>query len=125
MVRTAASDGLLRVRLSGTDLVWSFRRRLDVPLAAVRDVRVTGDLSPWLGWRGNELGLRLPGTLLPGVIAAGSYWWRDRGWTFCCVRRNRRALVVDLEPGACRWRRLVLAVEDPDGTLAQIEAGRG
>ena len=87
---------------------------------------MTDDLSPWLGMRNNELGLRLPGTQLPGLLALGSYWWKDRGWTFCCVRRRRaRALVVDLEPGPVRYRRLVLGLEDPDAALAQIESARG
>ena len=125
MVRATASDGLLRVRLRGRDAVWSFKRRLDVPLGAVREVRVADDLSPWLGMRHNELGLRLPGTQFPGLIALGSYWWKGRGWTFCCVRRrHRRALVVDLEPGADRYRRLVLGVTDADAALAQIESAR-
>ena len=125
MVSATASDGLLRVRLRGRDAVWSFKRRLDVPLGAVREVRVADDLSPWLGMRHNELGLRLPGTQLPGLIALGSYWWKDRGWTFCCVRRrHRRALVVDLQPGALRYRRLVLGVTDADAALAQIESAR-
>jgi hypothetical protein len=124
MVSVTASDGRLRVRLDGSDAVWAFKRRLDVPLSDVSGVRVADDLSPWLGWRNNELGLRLPGSMFPGVIAAGSYWWRDKGWTFCCVHRNQRALVVDLEPGAARYRRLVLGVEDVDGAVARIQSAR-
>jgi hypothetical protein len=125
MVSVTASDGLLRVKLQGRDAVWSFKRTLNVPLSSVREIRVTHDLSPWLGVRHNELGLRLPGTQFPGLVALGSYWWKDRGWTFCCVRRrDRHALVVDLEPGPVRYRRLVLGVEDAQGTLAQIESAR-
>jgi hypothetical protein len=75
--------------------------------------------------RNNELGLRLPGTQWPGSLALGSYWWKDRGWTFCCVRRrNERALVVDLESGAVRYRRLVLGVEDAEAARARIERAR-
>jgi hypothetical protein len=125
MVSATASDGRLRVRLGGSDAVWAFKRRLDVPLSAVSEVRLTEDLSPWLGWRNNELGgLRMPGTMVPGLIAAGSYWSRRKGWMFCCLRRNQRALVVDLEPGAGRYRRLVLGVEDADGALALIDSAR-
>jgi hypothetical protein len=64
------------VRLRGRDALWSFKRRLDVPLIAVREVRVADDLSPWLGARDSELGLRLPGTRFPGLLALGSYWWK-------------------------------------------------
>lgn len=122
MVSVTVSDGRLRVRLNGSDAIWAFKRRLDVPLSAVTELRVADDLSPWLGARNNELGLRLPGSAFPGVIAAGSYWSRSCGWTFCCVHRRQRALVVDLEPGAVRYRRLVLGVEDPDAALARIES---
>jgi hypothetical protein len=124
MVNVTVSDGRLRVRLKGSDAVWAFKRRLDVPLSAVKEVRVADDLSPWLGARNNELGLRLPGSAFPGVIAAGSYWRKTRGWTFCCVHRRQRAMVVDLAPGAVRYRRLVLGVEDPDAALARVESAR-
>ena len=125
MISATASDGLLRVRLRGRDALWSFKRRIDVPISDVRDAHVADDLSPWLSLRANELGLRLPGTQIPGRLAFGSYWWKDRGWTFCCVRRRHaRALVVDLEPAAVRYRRLVLGVENPDAALAQIESVR-
>jgi hypothetical protein len=124
MVIVEASDGLLRVELRGSDAFWAFKRRLGVSLHSVREVRVADNLSPWLGWRDNELGLRLPGTALPWLFVAGSYW-RGRGkWTFCCLHRGQRALVVDLEPGAARYRRLVLGVEDPDVTRRQIESAR-
>jgi hypothetical protein len=124
MVSVTASDWRLRVRLAGRDAVWAFKRRLDVPVSAVSEARVTDDLSPWLGWRNNELGLRLPGSMFPGVIAAGSYWRKRSGWSFCCLHRNKRAVVVDLQPGASRYRRLVLGVEDADAALALIESAR-
>jgi hypothetical protein len=124
MMSITASDGLLQVRLTGSDALWSFKRGLDVALGAVTDVRVADDLSPWLGWRNNELGLRLPGSQFPNRISAGSYWWKGKGWTFCCLRRNQRALVFELEPGSSRYRRLVLGVEDAEGTLTRIESAR-
>lgn len=118
MVTATASDGRLRVRLYGADAVFSFKRKIDVPLGAVRDVSVTDDLSRLV----NGLGLRLPGTAVPGLIVAGSYW-RGRGqWRFCCVRRKQCALVVDLDPEAARYRRLILGVEDADRAREQIES---
>ena len=124
MVSATASDGRLQLRLTGSDALWSFKRRIDVPLRDISAVRVTDDVSPWLGWRNNELGLRLPGSMFPGVIAAGSYWRRRSGWTFCSVRRKQRVLVVDVQPGAGRYRRLVIGVEEADAALARIESAR-
>lgn len=124
MVSVTVSDECLRVRLKGSDAVWALKRGLDVPLSAVSEVRVADDASPWLGASRRELGLRLPGSAFPGVIAAGSYWSKSRGWTFCCLHRGQRAVVVDLEPGAVRYRRLVLGVEDPDAARARVESAR-
>jgi hypothetical protein len=124
MVSVTVSDGCLRVRLRGSDAVWAFKRGLDVPLSAVSDVRVADERSPWLGVSRRELGLRLPGSAVPGVIVAGSYRSKTRGWTFCCLRRGQRALVVELEPGAVRYRRLVLGVADPEGARAGIQSAR-
>jgi hypothetical protein len=124
MVQVTTYDGQLHVRLDGRDALMAVKRRLDVPLTAVHDVWTTDDLSPWLRWPGNELGLRLPGTMLPGAVAAGSYRRRGGGWTFCCVRRGQRALVVDLVPGATHYRRLVLGVEGADEARAVIESAR-
>ena len=124
MVSVTASDGCVRVRLKGSDAAWALKRRLDVPLGAVTEVRVADDASRWLGVSGRDLGLRLPGTYVPGVITAGSFWWKTRGWTFCCLRRGQRALVIDVAPGDIRYRRLVLGVEDPDAARACVELAR-
>lgn len=124
MITATVSDRRLRVQLTGSDALWAFKRRIDVPVEAVLDVRVAEDLSPWLGMRDNELGLRVPGTAVPWLIVAGSYWRRGV-WRFCSVRRGDRTLVVDLEPGDWRYRRLVLGMEDPEAARRQIESARG
>ena len=64
--------------------------------------------------------LRLPGTAVPWVIVAGSYYWRGE-WTFYDVRLRHleRAIVIRLRDE--RYARLVVEVEDPNATVAQIE----
>ena len=123
MVEVSASGDRLRVSLSGRDVLWALRSEIDVPLSSVRDVRVVDDVSPWMSVRRSDLGLRMPGTFLPNVITAGSYWRPGGNWTFCCLHRGQRALVVELD-GAERYRRLVLGVPDPEDARRAIESAR-
>ena len=66
-------------------------------------------------------GLQLPGSYLPRVIAAGSYWTRA-GWSFWSVRyRDRhRAVTILLSDG--RYRKIVVTIDDPDATVNDIHA---
>jgi len=56
----------LAVRTSKVERFEAFHPDVDVPLTAVRDVRVVDD--PWTERRG----IRAPGTGPPGVIGAGT-----------------------------------------------------
>lgn len=109
MVDVTVSGGQIVVTLSGADVVWALKRRLVVSVRSVRAVTVTDDVRPWLGVRGNQLGLRLPGTAIPWRLVAGSYW-RPGTWTFCCLHRGQRALVIDLDSTGVRYDRFVLGV---------------
>ncbi len=110
--------GALAVRFTGWDVVWAFRRGVRVPLHHVSGAHV--------GARAEELrtlSLRLGGTYVPRVIAAGLYRSKGGGRQLWSVRRSVEVLVVDLRDE--RWDRLVLEVPDPAAAAATIEAARG
>ena len=86
-------------------------------LAAVRwtDVRVPrGDVAgaeaalPPTTWKQ----LRLPGTHLPGLLKAGTYF-TNRGWEFWYVTRNGRQNPVTVSLRGHRYARLVLSPGEP------------
>lgn len=112
---TIVIDGeQLAVRLDGWQAVFALKREIVVPLSQVDSVssgRVTA-LSPH--------GLRLTGTYLPKVIAAGSFWWKGRGWSFWSVRNPQQAVDIRLRDG--HYRRLVIEVDDPFLTAAMIDS---
>jgi small ligand-binding sensory domain FIST len=61
-------------------------------------------------------GLRLPGTSLPGVITAGSFY--NGEWLFFDVHDAERAIKIDLDHE--HYAALIVEVADPDSTLRDI-----
>ena len=87
-----------------------------MPLRCVRRVRADGDLPTgyWVRW---------PGTCIPGIITAGSYW-NGSGWAFWDVRRRRDNVVV-IELTGWQYDYLVVEVADPAGTIEQVRNALG
>jgi hypothetical protein len=105
-------DGKLIVTITGWHRFWAFKKRVEVPLEHVEDVEINPDVarqSPGM-WK-------LPGTYLPRVIVAGSYYGRGE-WTFCDVRNPDKAAIITLSGE--RYRRLIVEVDDPEGTIALV-----
>ena len=114
MVDITIASGTITFSPRGLSQLWALRRRITVPVSAIRRVRRAAPgvaRGWWKGWR-------LPGTHLPGVIVAGSYLL-DGDWEFWDVRgAGSRAIEVNLSAG--RFSRLVIDVDDPDGTVARL-----
>ncbi|MCC6315841.1 MAG: hypothetical protein IT337_17725 [Thermomicrobiales bacterium] len=111
MVTVTVAEGMLRVRLDGWAALLALRRAIDVPVARIADASI--DLSP-----GRPRGVRMPGTFLPGIITAGSYW-RPGFRSFWYVTHRRPAAVIDLAQGG-PYDRLVIATANPAATVAEI-----
>ena len=120
MVEVTTSGDLLLVRVRGADVLWAFKRELRLPLSSIRDLSV----RPWSGFRSLRLGLRLPGTAVPGWIVAGSYWLPRGRWTFCCLHRGQRALVIELAPKSGKYHQVIVGLDDPEAVRDAIEAAR-
>jgi hypothetical protein len=78
------------VLLNDLEKSGALRGNVRVPLAAVRDVRVTE--NPFRELRG----MRMPGTGWPGVIALGTWRYRS-GKDFAALYRGGPAVIVELE----------------------------
>ena len=106
----------VRVTMPGAMAVYALKRRIDLDADDLRSVHADHAARDLLG------GFRV-GTFLPGVMTAG--WFHrgaDRGWDFFAVFRARSALVLDLEPGRRRFRRVIVEIDDLEATAARIEA---
>lgn len=113
MTDVRIENGLLVVEPIGWHKLWSVKRQMRVPLEHVSAARA--DPREKIGW---PSGIRAPGTFLPGVIAAGSYY--SDGWTFWDVSRPRNIVVIDLngEP----YKQLVIDVAEPEKIVESLHA---
>ena len=116
MVDVSIQNGTAVFEVLGLHKLWALKSRLKIPLAHIRAVRT--DPSVKLGW---WKGWRMPGTHVPGLIVAGTYY-QGRRRIFWDVVRTTRTIVVDLTGE--RYDQLVVEVADPDGTVHRLEAAR-
>jgi hypothetical protein len=111
MARLEIQGGSLVVRLSRLERLGALSQEPRVPLASMREVRVSA--NPW-----KELkGMRAPGTGWPGSIALGT-WRHDGVKDFCAVYRKGPGVVVELENAA--YARFVLSTHDPTSVVETI-----
>ena len=90
MVELSIEQGNLTLHVKGADKLWAFKSSLQIPLAHVAGVRA--DAQAARGW---WHGIRLPGTNLPGVITAGTFY-QDGKRVFWDVHNPDKTIIIDL-----------------------------
>jgi hypothetical protein len=106
-------DDTLYVRLNWLEAIFAFRREFRIPLRHVAAVDAAPDaLSGW--WKG----VRAPGTHVPGLIVAGTYY-KDKQQLFWYVRRGDEAVSITLTD-AEEYDRLIIGVEDAGEVLNAV-----
>ncbi|MCD0442406.1 hypothetical protein LO763_02050 [Glycomyces sp. A-F 0318] len=113
MALVLATDTHLTVRLTGARRAFGRWRPLTIPWRQVEAARV--DAAAARAFPGARWGVS---SYLPGVLSLGSF--RKGGLSFWDVADPERAVVVELRGG--KYDRLVLEVEDPAATVADIRA---
>jgi hypothetical protein len=113
MTRLSVSEGKLIVEVEGWDKLWSLRSHLAIPVQDV--VRIYADPEIAQSW---WKGLRLAGTHVPGVIAAGTFYHHG-DWIFWDVHDPGNAVVIELQHE--RYAKLIVEVENPAATVAAIQ----
>jgi hypothetical protein len=114
MVTVTVEGDHVRFEVEGWDKLWALRSRLEIPLQHILAVRA--DPEPARGW---WHGLRLPGTEIPGLLTAGSFY-QSEGFVFFDVHDPERTVVIDLDHE--HYKRLVIEVEDPNDAVRTLRA---
>lgn len=112
MVDLSISNGNLLLQVRGADQLWAFKSSLEIPLQHVTGIRPAPEAAHgwWHGWK-------LPGTNLPGVITAGTFY-QDGKRIFWDVHHPANTVVIDLKDE--RYNELVVEVADPDAAVALL-----
>ncbi|MCC6557143.1 MAG: hypothetical protein IT372_29675 [Polyangiaceae bacterium] len=105
----------LELSLEGLEHLWAFKLApVSVPLAHI--TRAEAALPP-SSWRD----IRAPGTAVPGLIKAGTYY-TPRGRELWYVVRSRVKEPLTIELTGERYRRIVISIEDARGWADRINA---
>ena len=114
MVNVEVDGDRVRFEVEGWDRLWALKTQLEIPVAHIRAVRA--DAEPARGW---WHGVRLPGTQIPGLLTAGSFY-QHGGFVFFDVHDPERTVVIDLEHE--HYQRLVIEVADPAAVVDALRA---
>jgi hypothetical protein len=113
MPKIDIANGFLEVKLSPLQRWATLRKGVKVPLSLVRGATVDPSAIP------AQLGMRAPGTGLPGFIAAGTFY-KSGDKQFAYWRRGETAVIIELE--GHKFDRLILGSKNPRTLADQINA---
>jgi hypothetical protein len=105
------SGGFLKIRLNWKEKVAAVSRSLLIPIIHVVSTDTTYSKFP--------AGLRMPGTCIPGLIVAGTYYTR-KGKEFWLVTRKKNILRIDLKDEF--YARLVLGVDQNQAWKEKLDS---
>ena len=114
MVELTVADGKLVLHVQGADQLWALKSSLEIPLEHVAGI--TADPSQARGW---YHGLRMPGTNIPGVLTAGTFY-SDGQRVFWDVHHPENTVIIALRDE--RYNKLIIEVADPQATIQLVQA---
>jgi hypothetical protein len=112
MAQIEYTGASLVVHVVGLDKLWALKSQLEIPIEHVIGAeRATEEAQTW--WKG----WRLPGTDIPGVITAGTFYKHGEK-VFWDVHHPEQAIAILLRHEL--YNRLIVEVDDPDVSIATV-----
>lgn len=119
MVKIAVDGADLEIQVQGMHKMWALKSSLRVPLSDIREVRHDAERA-----RRFMPGFRAPGTHIPYVYTAGTYYQTDLRPDFWTVRNPENAIVIQCRDDAA-YDEVIVEVDDPAAAVALIRAAAG
>jgi hypothetical protein len=116
MVDLSVTNGTLVLHVRGADQLWALKSTLEIPLVHIAAVRADPEVA-----RGWWHGIKFPGTNIPGVITAGTFYL-DGKRVFWDVHHPEKTIVIDLHDES--YNQLIVEVKDPQSAVKLIESAR-
>jgi hypothetical protein len=111
MVAIHKSDNNFIFEVKGLHKLWAFKSQITVSTDNI--VSVHQNVDPLSIWQG----LRFPGTHIPYVFAAGTFY-RCGKKVFMDVFRKSKCIIVELKDS--NYSQLVIDVEDPEEVIKML-----
>lgn len=117
MVNPTIYADKLALEIIGADKIWALKSRLEVSLSHITEVRSDHALvNKWFH------GLKAPGTSIPHVITAGTFY-SDGKRVFWDIHHPEQAVVILLKDET--YNELVIEVENPEIFIHQLRQAIG
>ncbi len=112
MMNFSIIDNKLRIDLDWYEQLWAFTwdKTFEIPLTHIENATTNEPPSSWTE-------IRAPGTFLPGVIKAGTYY-TPRGKEFWYVTKDRDYLVLELCDES--FKKMIFTLDQNQWWLEQI-----
>ena len=114
MVDLSVADGMLILHVRGADKLWAFKSSLEIPLQHIAGIKADSTIAH--GW---WHGIRMPGTSIPGVLTAGTFYQHGKR-VFWDVHNPDNTIVIELRDE--RYNELIVEVEDPNLAVELVDA---
>lgn len=112
MIELEVLNSNLVLHVRGADKLWALKSRLEIPIAHIAGVRVDSTIAQ--GW---WKGLKMPGTNIPGVITAGTFYQHGKR-IFWDVHDPGNTIVFSLRDD--RYDELIVEVANPNMAVKLI-----
>lgn len=112
MVEITVHGESVTFEVEGMDKLWALKSRLEIPLNHIKGARVDDNAAK--GW---WHGVKVPGTDLPGVITAGTFYKAGKT-VFYDTHKPEHTIVVDLDHDD--YDTLILQVRDPQASVKML-----
>lgn len=114
MVNLSITEGKLKLSVMGADKLWALKSSLEIPLVHIASVRADPEVAcSW--WHG----IRMPGTNVPGVITAGTFYQHGNR-VFWDVHHPENTIVIGLHDE--QYSELIIEVVDPQEAINLIQS---
>jgi len=107
------AGGRLILHVRGADKLWALKSSLEILLAHIAEIRADSAIAH--GW---WHGIRMPGTNIPGVLAAGTFY-QDGKRVFWDVHNPDNTVVIELKDE--RYNQLIVEVADPQAAVELVK----
>ena len=107
MVSVTVNGDTFIFEIKGFHKIWALKSKIIVSKENI--IRAYQNENEFTFWKG----FRMPGTEIPGLIAAGTFY--KKGRNFWDVINTKKALVVELKDNY--YKKLIIEVENPEAAM--------